>query len=104
VPNSNPKGPVQVAMTADEVVWVMVKTDGKISFSGTLEAQQTRTFDAAENVMVRLGNAGGVNIKLNGQPIGAVGPKGQVRTVQFTSGGFQIVAVPKPSLPLDDFR
>ncbi len=102
LPNSTPHGPVQVAVTADEMVWVLVRTDGKFSFSGTLEAQQTRTFDASENVMLRLGNAGGVTIRLNGQPIGAVGPKGQVRTVQFTSGGFQIVAAPKPSLPLDD--
>jgi cytoskeleton protein RodZ len=102
VPSSNPRGPVQVAVTADEMVWVLVRTDGKFSFSGTLEAQQTRTFDASENVMLRLGNAGGVTIRLNGQPIGAVGPKGQVRTVQFTSGGFQIVAAPKPSLPPAD--
>ena len=60
--------------------------------------------EANEKVLLRLGNAGGVTITLNGKPIGAVGPKGQVRTVQFTSGGFQIVAAPKPSLPLDDVR
>jgi len=47
-------------------------------------------------VMLRLGNAGAVTITLNGKPIGEIGPKGQVRTVQLTSGGFQIVA-PKPS-------
>ncbi|HLK67858.1 MAG TPA: RodZ domain-containing protein [Bryobacteraceae bacterium] len=99
IPNANPHGPLQVAVTADELVWVMVKTDGKISFSGTMEAQQTHTFDATDNVTVRLGNAGGVSLKLNGQPIGSVGPRGQVRTVQFTSGGFQIVAPPKPVLP-----
>jgi cytoskeleton protein RodZ len=104
IPNSNPNAPVHLAVTADEMVWVLVKTDGQFSFSGTLEANQTRTFDANGTVMLRLGNAGGVTIKLNGQSIGAVGPKGQVRTVQFTSGGFQIVAAPKPSLPLDDLR
>jgi cytoskeleton protein RodZ len=102
IPNANPRGPVQLAITADEPVWVLVKTDGKFSYTGTMEAQKTLTFDANENVTLRLGNAGGVTIKLNGQPVGAVGPKGQVRTVQFTSGGFQIVAVPKPSFPLDD--
>jgi len=52
-------------------------------------------------VLLRLGNAGGVSITLNGKPIGEVGPKGQVRTVQLTSGGFQIVA-PKPSAPAAD--
>jgi cytoskeleton protein RodZ len=102
-PASNPNAPVRVEVTADDMVWVSATADGKNSFSGTLTANQTRTFDANDMLKLRLGNAGGVTIKLNGQPIPAVGPKGQVRTVQFTSGGFQIVA-PKPALDLDDFR
>jgi len=104
VPSPIPAGNgVHVQLTADETVWVLAQGDGKYIFSGTLEANQTRTVDAAGQVLLRLGNAGGVTITLNGKPIGAVGPKGQVRTVQFTSGGFQIVAAPpKPSLPLDD--
>ena len=81
---------------------MLARTDGKYSFSGTLEANQTRTVEANSTVLLRLGNAGGVNITLNGKPIGAVGPKGQVRTVQLTSGGFEIVAAPKPpAVPLD---
>ena len=94
-------GPVRVELTAQEPVWVLAQTDGKYSFSGTLEANQTRVVQANSTVTLRLGNAGGVSISLNGKPVGSVGPKGQVRTVQFTSGGFQIVAAPKPSLPLD---
>lgn len=103
LPASNPNAPVRVSVTAEDLVWVSAKADGKFTFSGTMPANQTRTFDANETVILRLGNAGGVTIKLNGQPVGAVGPKGQVRTVQFTSGGFQIVA-PKPALDLDDLR
>jgi cytoskeleton protein RodZ len=101
-PLSNPNAPVRVELVADEPVWVLARTDGKYLFSGTMEANQTRTVEANSTVLLRLGNAGGVNITLNGKPLGAVGPKGQVRTVQLTSGGFEIVAVPKaPSLPLD---
>jgi cytoskeleton protein RodZ len=91
-------GPVKVAVTAAEPVWILARTDGKYSFSGTLDTNETRTVEAANTVLLRLGNAGGVSITLNGKPIGEVGPKGQVRTVQLTSGGFQIVA-PKPSAP-----
>jgi cytoskeleton protein RodZ len=101
VPASNPNAAVRVELTADEPVWVLVRSDGKYFFSGTLAAKESRTFEATGTVLLRLGNAGGVTITLNGKPVGPVGPKGQVRTVQFTSGGFEIVAVPKPSVPLD---
>ena len=100
---AHPNAAVRVELTADEPVWVLVRSDGKYSFSGTLgaSAKESRTFEAASTVLLQLGNAGGVTITLNGKPIGPVGPKGQVRTVQFTSGGFEIVAVPKPPAPLD---
>ncbi len=95
-------GAVRVQVTAEEAVWVLARADGKYLFSGTLEANESRTVDANEKLVLRVGNAGGVTITLNGKPIGAIGPKGQVREVQFTSGGFQIVAGPKPSLPEDN--
>ena len=98
---SHPNAAVRVELTADEPVWVLVRSDGKYFFSGTLGAKESRAFEAASTVLLRLGNAGGVTITLNGKPVGPVGPKGQVRTVQFTSGGFEIVAVPKPPVPLD---
>ena len=98
---SRPNAPVRVELTADEPVWVLVRSDGKYSFSGTLNAKESRTVEATSTVVLRLGNAGGVTITLNGKPVGPVGPKGQVRTVQFTSGGFEIVAVPKSPAPLD---
>jgi cytoskeleton protein RodZ len=99
--SANPNGPVRVQITAAEPTWILVKGDGKFLFSGTLDANQTRTAEGARMVEVRLGNAGGVSFVLNGTSLGAVGPKGQVRTVQLTSGGFQIVAAPK-SAPLLD--
>lgn len=98
---SNPNAAVRVELTADEPVWVLARSDGKYLFSGTLAPNQARTVEAEKVILLRLGNAGGVNITLNGKPIGAVGPKGQVRTVQLTSGGFEIVAAPKPVVPLD---
>jgi len=100
VAQPDPNATVHVEVTAGEPVWILARSDGKFSFTGTLETNQTRTVEATESVMLRLGNAGGVTITLNGKPIGPVGPKGQVRTVQFTSGGFQIVPA-KPPAALD---
>jgi len=92
--------PLHVELAADEPVWVRVRADGKFVFSGTIDANQSRTVDAAGAVEVLAGNAGGLNISLNGKPIGPVGPKGQVRTVQLSSGGFKIVSA-KPEVPFD---
>jgi len=94
-------GPVRVELTALEPVWVLAQADGKYTFSGTLDANESRTVEANGKILLRLGNAGGVNIILNGKPIGSVGSKGQVKTIQLTSGGWT-AAAPKPSLPVDD--
>ena len=88
-------------IVAEETVWILARADGKFAFSGTLEAQQSRTVEAASEVVLRLGNAGGVSLQLNGKPVGSAGPKGQVRTIQFTSGGFHIVPAKPPAAPLD---
>jgi cytoskeleton protein RodZ len=99
----NPQTTVHVEINADEAVWVLARADGKYAFSATMDPHTTRNVDGVKEVMVRLGNAGGVTISLNGKPIGPAGPKGQVRTIQFTSGGFQIVPA-KPAVdPLDRF-
>ena len=94
-----PGEPVKVEITAAEPVWVLARANGKYLFSGTLDANQTKSVEANGTVTLRVGNAGGLSVTLNGKPVGPLGPKGQVRDVQFTSGGFQIVAAPKPPSP-----
>lgn len=100
-PEANSNAPVRVQLTARQVVWVRIESDGKVQFAGILQPNEVRAADATDKVLVRLGNAGGADIVLNGKPIGPVGPAGQVRTVQFTPGGFKIVSAPKAE-ELDD--
>ncbi|HEX3744852.1 MAG TPA: helix-turn-helix domain-containing protein [Bryobacteraceae bacterium] len=100
-PPANPNATVRVGITANESVWVRADVNGKYAFSGTLQPHETREIDGDGEVTLRLGNAGGATITLNGKPVDDVGPKGQIRTVQFTSGGFQIVSPPKLLDPLD---
>lgn len=98
---THPDATVRIEITAEEAVWMLARADGKYAFSATLDPHTTRTVEGLKEVTLRLGNAGGVTISLNGRPIGPAGPKGQVRTLQFTSGGFQIVPPNPPSAPLD---
>jgi cytoskeleton protein RodZ len=104
VPNPavpNPDATVHIQIVAEEAVWVLARADGKYAFSATLNPGDTRQVEGVKDVVLRLGNAGGVAITLNGKPLGPVGPKGQARTLQLTSGGFQIVPAKPPSAPLD---
>ena len=101
---SNPNAAVRVEITATDAVWVRARVNGKYLFSATLQPNQTRNVDTDGAVELLLGNAGGASIALNGKPLllegfppGTIGPKGQVRVVQLTSGGFQMV----PSKPPD---
>ena len=101
---SNAHAAVRVEITAIDAVWVRARVNGKYLFSATLQPHQTRNVDTDDAVELLLGNAGGASIALNGKPLslegfppGTIGPKGQVRVVQLTSGGFQIV----PSKPPD---
>uniref|UniRef100_Q01SZ1 Transcriptional regulator, XRE family n=1 Tax=Solibacter usitatus (strain Ellin6076) TaxID=234267 RepID=Q01SZ1_SOLUE len=97
----NPDATVHVQIVADEPVWISARADGKYTFSGTLNPGDTKSVEGVKDVVLRLGNAGGVSISLNGKPVGSVGPKGQTRTVQLTSGGFQIVPAKPPAAPID---
>ena len=90
-------GPLQVVLSALEPSWVSISVDGKLKFSGTLQANDRREINAEDRVKVVAGNAGGVEISLNGKNIDALGPKGQVRTVELTRAGAQVVSrTPKP--------
>jgi len=98
---AQPRGAVHVELAFRGQVWVRAQADGKVLFATTIEPNQSRTIDAESTVVLRLGNAGLVTITLNGKQLDPVGPMGQVRTVQLTPGGFQIVAPPVALDPLD---
>lgn len=92
-------GTVHLALTAEEATWVRATANGKVVFSGVIQPNETKSVDVADTVTLRVGNAGGVAITLNGKPIPAIGPKGQVRVVQLTPGGEVQVVPPKPPEP-----
>jgi hypothetical protein len=81
--------PVQVILTAHEVAWVQVSADGRTEFVGTLHPNDTRSIAADAQVKILTGNAGGLDISLNGKPLDPIGPSGQVRTVRLTAEGPQ---------------
>jgi cytoskeleton protein RodZ len=84
----------RVDLSALEQTWLTVTADGKQKFSGTLEPEQRKSFEGHERGRIRTGNAGGISLVFNGRPIGVVGPRGQVRTIDFTRDNYQILEPP----------
>lgn len=96
-PVSTASGKISLAIVAKEDTWLRVTADGKIMVEAVLARGESRVLAATENAKILLGNAGGVDIRFNGSDIGAIGPRGQVRTVDFTPEKFTVIEPQKKS-------
>ena len=88
---------VLLDLVALEDTWVSVTSDGKPVFSGILAANQSKTVEGKEHAKMRVGNAAGIEVRLNGKPLGPLGSRGQVLEVVFTPDNFQVVSPAKES-------
>jgi cytoskeleton protein RodZ len=88
---------LHASLTADEPTWVRAWADGKEVMTATLEPSLIKTVDAMGEIRLRTGNAGALQITLNGKLVGPAGPKGQIRVVTMTPQGVQILVPPKPA-------
>lgn len=75
---------VQVQLRVIERAWVAVTVDNQQVFQGILEIGDTRTWTGRQRVAIRCGNAGGVEVYLNGRRLGLLGRPGQVVDVEWT--------------------
>ena len=75
---------VQVQLRVIERAWVAVTVDNQQDFQGILEIGDTRTWIGRQRVAIRCGNAGGVEVYLNGRRLGVLGRPGQVVDVEWT--------------------
>jgi cytoskeletal protein RodZ len=82
---------VTVTVKATETAWVSLLAEGQDAVIATLKPGDEKTVAAKDAVRLRTGNAGGIEVSLNGKSIGPIGRSGQVRTVVFTPDGFRIV-------------
>ncbi len=69
---------VTVELLITDESWVQVLVDGIKAFEGTLQAGERRHWTGDRQVAVRAGNAGGVEVIVNGESMGLMGEPGQV--------------------------
>lgn len=97
-----PSPAVLLEIYAREDTWISISPDGKQLFSGVLQANQTRSVQAAHSTVVKIGNAGGLDVRLNGNPIGEIGPRGKVRILVVSPEGVKVFdpkGLTKPAPP-----
>jgi cytoskeleton protein RodZ len=83
-PSAAPIGGAQtLALVLSAPSWLRVTVDGSVSIEGTFPAGTTKTFHG-KSALVRVGNAGGVEIFVDGKNVGKLGKMGDVAERAFT--------------------
>ncbi len=77
------KGVSLVLNVVQDSCWMRVVVDGETKFTGELTANQSRSFHAKERIELKLGNAGAVQVQVNGRDLGYLGSKGEVIKREF---------------------
>ncbi|HEY3676509.1 MAG TPA: RodZ domain-containing protein [Candidatus Tumulicola sp.] len=76
-PTPGPGGHQSIALVLSAPSWLRVVVDGNVSMEGTFPAGTSKTFHGRA-ASVRLGNAGGVEIYVDGKNVGKLGKSGDV--------------------------
>jgi cytoskeletal protein RodZ len=76
---------VEVIVTASRArSWLFVSDSaGRVLFSGQISTGVTKTFSSDLTLNLKIGNAGGVDLSVNGKKIDSVGADGQVVSVSY---------------------
>jgi cytoskeletal protein RodZ len=76
-----------VAITAKYTgdCWTQIEADNKTIYEGTAKNGDVLSWQADNNIVVRVGNAGAVEINHNGKNMGRLGSSGDVVTKKFTN-------------------
>ncbi len=73
----------------DDECWVSIVVDGQPPVEAILTAPQEKSIQANQEVIVRAGNIGALDVFFNGKNLGRLGDYGTVRTLTFHADGLQ---------------
>ncbi len=75
---------ITVEATAEAPTWLSVQVDGQPAFTGTLQPGQASQWTAQASIALRIGNAGGLRLRVNGIEVPPLGASGQVVEITYT--------------------
>jgi cytoskeleton protein RodZ len=86
-------------LKAVEMTWVSLHTDDQPAKEMTFKPGEGLSVQASNRIRMILGNAGGLDLILNGRPLEKFGKSGEVLTLIFTSQGVEVKRHEKPRSP-----
>jgi cytoskeleton protein RodZ len=78
---SDQEGRFRLTLASRGLCWVTVRSNGAIQYTGTMKAGERKDVDVWGRVSLTVGNAGVIDLALNGQPARSLGGEGEVVTV-----------------------
>jgi cytoskeleton protein RodZ len=84
-----PPGAFLVLIKAREDAWVAIAADGKQIVEDTLAAATEKSVQARNQIVIKTGNAGALDISFNGQKLPPQGAYNQVKTLTFDPNGLR---------------
>jgi cytoskeleton protein RodZ len=87
IPAGKPEKTFFVSIKAKEDSWVSIVADGKSVMQRVLNADKHKKIKAGKSLILRTGNAGGIEVSFNGRPLGALGNENEPRTLTFNAAG-----------------
>lgn len=92
-----PAAPIELRIEIVDTVWIRAVADGERVLEGIYRAGgRLEPIEAKTEVTLKVGNAGGVSLALNGKDLGVVGPRGHVRSLMVTPEGMEILEANPP--------
>jgi len=76
-----------VQVKAKEDSWVSIVADGKSVMERVLTADKKKKIKAGKTLVLRTGNAGGIEVTFNGVSLGSLGNENEPRTLTFNAAG-----------------
>lgn len=76
-----------ITVKAKEDSWVSIVADGKSVMQRVLLADKQKRVKAGRQLVLRTGNAGGIDVTFNGKRLGALGNENEPRTLTFNTAG-----------------
>jgi cytoskeleton protein RodZ len=83
------KGGFVVRVKAREDSWISIVADGKPVMSAVLPKESEKSFHAQQSLVLKTGNAAGIELFYNDKLVPPPSPDGKVKTLEFTSAGLR---------------